>query len=400
MTPLSKQTIRDLELSGRKVLVRVDFNVPQTKDGAVSDDRRIRAALPTLNYALEHGASLVLVSHLGRPSGKPEEDAPFTMDRVAARLQEVLGRPVTKVDDTVGPAAQAACAALKPGGVVVLENVRFNKGEKKGDPQFAAALAVLADTYVNDAFGTCHRDEASMVAVPECFPPERRGIGFLVEKELQILDTLLGRPRTPMVAVMGGAKVSDKILVIENLLPKVDQLLIGGAMTYTFLKAQGHSTGKSRVEADKLDEARHLLALAGSKLVLPQDHLVTTALDGSAPTSVVTGSDLPEGVFGVDIGPATIAHYGAIIRQAGTVVWNGPMGKFEDEPFRKGTLAVASAMARSKAVTVVGGGETAEAVEEFGLAEKMAHVSTGGGAFLEALEGKTFNSLKVIPDKT
>ena len=304
---MPKQTIRDLDLSGRKVLVRVDFNVPQTKDGAVSDDRRIRAALPTLNYALEHGASLVLVSHLGRPSGKPEEDAPFKMDRVAARLQEVLGRPVTKVDDTVGPAAQAACAALQPGGVVVLENVRFNKGEKKGDPQFAAALAGLADAYVNDAFGTCHRDEASMVAVPECFPPERRGIGFLVEKELQILETLLGQPRTPMVAVMGGAKVSDKILVIENLLPKVDQLLIGGAMTYTFLKAQGHSTGKSRVEADKLDEARHLLELAGSKLVLPQDHLVTTALDGSAPTSVVTGSDLPEGVFGIDIGPATIA---------------------------------------------------------------------------------------------
>jgi phosphoglycerate kinase len=396
---LSKQTIRDLALGGKRVLVRVDFNVPLTKQGEVSDDRRIRAALPTLNYALEHGASLVLVSHLGRPTGKPEEDAPFRMDRVAARLQEVLGRPVKKVGDTVGPEAQAACAALQPGGVVVLENVRFNPGEKKGDRQFAAQLAGLADMYVNDAFGTCHRDEASMVAVPECFPPDRRAIGFLVEKELQILDTLLGQPKKPMIAVMGGAKVSDKILVIENLLPKVDNLLIGGAMTYTFLKAQGHSTGKSRVEEDKLDEARRLLALAGPKLVLPEDHLVATALDPAAETKVVAGSDIPEGWLGLDIGPAAAAAYGERIKQAGTVVWNGPMGKFEDAPFRNGTLKVAEAMAQSPAVTVVGGGETAESVEEFGFADKMSHVSTGGGAFLECLEGKVFNSLKVIPDR-
>lgn len=396
---LPKQTIRDLDLSGKKVLVRVDFNVPLTKDGEVSDDRRIKAALPTLNYALEHGASLVLVSHLGRPSGKPEEDAPFRLDRVAARLQERLGRPVKKVDDTVGPEAQAAAAALKPGDVLVLENVRFNPGEKKGDPKFAAALAGLADAYVNDAFGTCHRDEASMVAVPECFPPERRAIGFLVEKELQILDTLLGQPKAPMVALMGGAKVSDKILVIENLLPKVEQLLIGGAMTYTFLKAQGHPTGKSRVEADKLDEARRLLELAGAKLVLPKDHLVATSLEPSAETKVVAGTEIPDGWLGLDIGPETAAAYGAIIRNAGTVIWNGPMGKFEDEPYRQGTLKIAEAMADSSAVTVVGGGETAEAVEEFGFAEKMSHVSTGGGAFLECLEGKTFNSLKVIPDR-
>jgi phosphoglycerate kinase len=396
---LPKQTIRDLDLNGRKVLVRVDFNVPLTREGEVSDDRRIRAALPTLNYALEHGAALILVSHLGRPTGKPEEDAPFRMDRVAARLQQVLGRPVTKVNDTVGPEARAACAALGPGGVVVLENVRFNKGEKKGDPAFAAQLAGLADAYVNDAFGTCHRDEASMVAVPEALPPDRRAIGFLVEKELQILETLVGRPKPPMIAVMGGAKVSDKILVIENLLPKVERLLIGGAMTYTFLKAQGHATGKSRVEADKLDEARHLLDLAGPKLVLPQDHLITKSLDPTSETRVVIGSDLPDDWIGIDIGPATIATYGQIIRSAGTVVWNGPMGKFEDEPFRKGTLEVARALAESSAVTVVGGGETAEAVEEFGFADQVAHVSTGGGAFLEYLEGKSFNSLKVIPDK-
>ncbi|WP_435006953.1 phosphoglycerate kinase [Tundrisphaera lichenicola] len=395
---MPKQTIRELALEGRKVLVRVDFNVPQTKDGEVSDDRRIRAALPTLTFALAKGASLVLVSHLGRPTGDPAADAPFKLDRVAARLGELLGKPVQKVDETVGPQAQAAASSLKPGEILVVENVRFNKGEKKGDPEFAKQLAGLADLYVNDAFGTCHRDEASMVAVPSQFPPESRGIGFLVEKELQILDTLLKHPKPPMIAVMGGAKVSDKIGVIENLLPRVDKLLIGGAMTYTFLKAQGHSTGKSRVEADKLEEARKLLALAGEKLVLPIDHLMTESLDPTSKTWVVGGSDLPEAGIGIDIGPATIKLYGDLIESAGTVIWNGPMGKFEDEPFRQGTLGVARAMAASSGVTVVGGGETAEAVEQFGFADKVNHVSTGGGAFLECLEGKSFNSLGVIPD--
>ena len=396
---MAKQTIRDLDLNGKKVFVRVDFNVPQTKDGGVSDDRRIRAALPTLNDALARGAALVLVSHLGRPTGDPAADATFRLDEVAAKLQELIGRPVLKVNDTVGPEAVAAAAALKPGEILVLENVRFNKGEKKGDIAFAKQLAGLADAYVNDAFGTSHRDEASMVAVAECFPAENRAIGFLVEKELQILDTLLGEPKRPMVAVMGGAKVSDKILVIESLLKKVDSLLIGGAMTYTFLKAQGHEIGKSRCEADKLDEARRLLALAGAKIVLPVDHLVATSPDASAETKIVDGSDLPEGWFGMDIGPKTVALYAETIRNAGTVVWNGPMGKFEDEPFRKGTRGVAEALAASKAVTVVGGGETAEAVEQFGFADEVSHVSTGGGAFLECLEGKKFNSLKVIPDK-
>ena len=395
---MAKQTIRDLALAGRKVLVRVDFNVPQTKDGEVSDDRRIRAALPTLNYALQQGASLILVSHLGRPTGDPVNDSPFQLDRVAARLSELIGKPVQKVDDTVGPRAKAAAEALQPGEILVLENVRFNKGEKKGDAAFAAQLAGLADAYVNDAFGTCHRDEASMVAVPEQFPPEARGIGFLVEKELQILDTLLKHPKPPMVAVMGGSKVSDKIGVIENLLPKIEHLLIGGAMTYTFLKAQGHSTGKSRVEADKLDEARKLLELAGSKLVLPVDHLMAESLDPSSRTWVVEGSDLPDDGIGLDIGPKTVVLYGDILKKAGTVIWNGPMGKFEDEPFRKGTLGVAKALAASPGVTCIGGGETAEAVEQFGFAEKVSHVSTGGGAFLECLEGKSFNSLRVIPD--
>jgi phosphoglycerate kinase len=397
---LAKQTIKDLDFQGKKALVRVDFNVPQTRDGEVSDDRRIRSALPTLTYILEKGGSLVLVSHLGRPKGDPEADAPFKMDKVAARLQELIGRPVQKADDTVGPDARAKCSALQPGGVVVLENVRFNKGEKKGDPEFAKQLASLADCYVNDAFGTCHRDEASMVAVPEQFPEDRRAIGMLVGKELEILDTLLGKPKPPMVAVMGGAKVSDKIGVIESLLKKVDKLLIGGAMTYTFLKAQGHSIGKSRCEEDRLDVARKLLELGGEKIVLPQDHLITDSLDpAEAKTSVVEGPDLPEGAIGIDIGPKTAEAYAEIVRNAGTVVWNGPMGKFEDEPFRKGTLAVAEAMASSSAVTAVGGGETAEAVEQFGFADKVSHVSTGGGAFLESLEGKAFNSLRVIPEK-
>jgi phosphoglycerate kinase len=396
---LPKQTIRDLALKGRKVLVRVDFNVPQTKDGAVSDDRRIKAALPTLKHALDRGAALILVSHLGRPTGDPANDAPFKLDKVAARLGELIGKPVKKADDTVGPSAKGLAAALQPGEILVLENVRFNKGEKKGDPAFAAELAGLADAYVNDAFGTCHRDEASMVAVPEQFKPEDRALGFLVEKELQILDTLLGEAKRPLISVMGGAKVSDKILIIQNLLPKIDKLLVGGAMTYTFLKAQGHQTGKSRVEADRLDEARRLLELAGPKLVLPVDHLVADGIDATAKTQVVKGSDIPDGLFGLDIGPETIKLYSDIITSAGTVVWNGPMGKFEDEPFRAGTRGIAEAMAASQAVTVVGGGETAEAVEQFGHADKVSHVSTGGGAFLESLEGKSFNSLKVIPDR-
>jgi phosphoglycerate kinase len=321
------------------------------------------------------------------------------MDKVAARLAQLIGRPVKKTDDTVGPDAQAASKALLPGGIVLLENVRFNKGEKKGDVTFAKQLASLADAYVNDAFGTCHRDEASMVAVPEQYPPDHRAIGFLVQKELQILDTLLSHPKSPYLAVMGGAKVSDKILVIENLLKKVDKLLVGGAMTYTFLKAQGHSVGQSKVEADKLDVAKHVLDLAGTKLVLPVDHLIASKPDAGAETKVVDGPTIPEGWFGMDIGPKTIDMYSEIIKSAGTVVWNGPMGKFEVEAFAKGTQAVAHAMAVSSAVTAVGGGESAEAVEKFGLAEKVSHVSTGGGAFLESLEGKSFNSLKVIPER-
>jgi phosphoglycerate kinase len=399
-----KQTIRDLDLKGKKVLVRVDFNVPQ-KDGVISNDRRIRAALPTLKAILDQGASLILISHLGRPDGTAEGNAPFKLDAVGKRLSKLISRPVKKVSDTIGPEAQAAAAALKPGEILLLENVRFDKREQKsatgkvGDPAYAAEIAKLGDVYVNDAFGTCHRDDASMKALPEQFPPDRRALGFLVEKEVNILENLLGRPKRPMVAIMGGAKVSDKILLIEALLKQVDKLLIGGAMSYTFLKAQGHKIGNSRCEADRLDEAKRLLDLGKGKIVLPQDHLVAKALDATADTKVVEGSDLPDGWIGVDIGPTTAATYRDIVEKAATVVWNGPVGKFEDEPFRQGTIAVAEAMAKSPGVTVVGGGETAEAVEQFGLQDKMTHVSTGGGAFLESLEGKVFNSLKAIPDR-
>jgi phosphoglycerate kinase len=396
---MAKQTLREIDVTGRKVLVRVDFNVPQAPDGSVADDRRIKSALPTLTTILHRGGSLILVSHLGRPTGDPAADAPFRLDKVAARLEELIGLPVSKVDDTVGPAAQAACANLRPGGIVVLENVRFNKGEKKGDPAFANQMAALADCYVNDAFGTCHRDEASMVAVPEQFAPDRRAIGFLVEKELRILETLLGSPQHPFVAVMGGAKVSDKINVIENLIKKVDRLLIGGAMTYTFMKAKGQAVGRSKIEADKLDLANQVLQLAGDKLVLPKDHLVASQPEAGAETKVAAGAEIPDDWFGMDIGPATIAEYSTIIQHAGTVVWNGPMGKFEVDAFAAGTKAIAQALASSSAVTAVGGGESAEAIEKFGLADRVSHVSTGGGAFLEALEGKSFNSLKVIPDK-
>lgn len=395
---MSKRTVRDLDVRGKKVLVRVDFNVPLGPDGSVSDDRRIVASLPTLRHILDHGGAVIAVSHLGRPKGDPKKDAAFRMDRVAARLKEKLGSvDVLKADDVVGAGAQALARKLAPGQVLVLENVRFHSGEKDGDVEFAHQLRSLADAYVNDAFGTCHRRDASMVAVPQAVPVDQRAVGFLIEKELQILEQLLEKPGRPMIAVMGGAKVSDKIGFIEAILKRVDKLLVGGAITYTFRKALGQSVGKSLVEHDKLDLAKRLLDLAGDRLVLPADHLVADTLEPGATTKVVE-KDIPDGWLGVDIGPKTIELYSTLIRGAKTVLWNGPMGKFEDEPFQRGTKAIAEAMANSHAVTVVGGGESAEAVEHFGLASRMTHVSTGGGAFLEFIEGKPFAALDVIPE--
>lgn len=396
---MAKKTIRDLDVKGKKVLIRVDFNVPQEADGSVADDRRIRSALPTIQDALQRGAAVILMSHLGRPKGDPIKDQKYRLDPVAARLDALLGGAieVTKSDEVVGPATSNLAANLQPGQVLVLENLRFDPREQKGDEAFGKQLRDLADIYVNDAFGTCHRADASMYAVPKQFPVGSRVVGFLVEKELKVLNDLLGNPGKPMVAVMGGAKVSDKIDFIEALLGRVDQLLVGGAMTYTFRKALGQSVGNSLVEADKLDLAKRLLDKAGGKLILPVDHLIADKPDATA--TVQVADDIPNGCFGMDIGPKTIAKYSDIIRSAATVLWNGPMGKFEDAPFQAGTKAVAAAMAECKGVTVVGGGESAEAVEKFGFASKLTHVSTGGGAFLEYVEGKPFASLSVIDEK-
>jgi phosphoglycerate kinase len=396
---MAKKTLADLpNLRGKRVLIRVDFNVPLDAAGNVTNDRRIRAALPTIRAVLDAGASAIVMSHLGRPKGDPTKDGVFAMDRVANRLAELLGRPVRKVNQVVGPEVTEAVKALKPGDVLVLENLRFHPGEQAGDADFARQLASLADVYVNDAFGTCHRKDASMYAVPAAMKDRPRVVGRLVAKELEVLDRLLSDPPRPLLGILGGAKVSDKIGFIKSLLGRVDRVLIGGAMSYTFLKSQGRGVGNSKVEGDKLEVARDLLARGQGKIVLPVDHLVVQKLEEPGTARVVEG-DIPDGWVGVDIGPKTVARYTEEIGRAGTVVWNGPMGLFEEEPYSKGTRAVAEAMAASKAVTIVGGGETAEAVEDMGLADKMTHVSTGGGAFLEYVEGTPFAALAQVEDK-
>jgi phosphoglycerate kinase len=396
---MGKKTVADLgSLAGKRVLIRVDFNVPLDEQGNVTNDRRIRAALSTIRSVLDAGGAAIVMSHLGRPKGDNQKDAPFRMDRVAKRLEELLGKPVRKVSEVVGPTASAAAKELNPGEVLVLENLRFHPGEQKGDSSFAGQIAKMGDVYVNDAFGTCHRSDASMVAVPAAMAGKPRVVGHLVAKELDILDRLLSAPPRPVVSILGGGKVSDKIGFIKALLARVDKVLIGGAMSYTFMKAQGKNIGGSRVEADKLDVARELLALGKDKISLPVDHLIVDKVDNFASARVVEG-DIPDGWIGVDIGPKTIALYCAEVVRAATVVWNGPLGKFEDEPFSMGTRAIAEALAASKGVTIVGGGETAEAVEEFGLADKLTHVSTGGGAFLEYIEGTPFAALAEIDDR-
>jgi phosphoglycerate kinase len=393
-----KKTIRDIPLQGRKVLIRADFNVPLTEKGRISNDRRVRATMPTIRLALDSGAAVILMSHLGRPTGDSKKDAKLQMDVVAARLADLLHRPVRKADQVVGPDVTRVAKSLKPGEVFVLENLRFHPGEKSNDESLAGELSALADVYVNDAFGSCHNLDASIAALPKKFPECHRVIGLLVERELQVLDGLLQNPKQPMIALLGGAKVSDKIQLIQSLLPRVQRLLIAGAMAYTFMAAAGRGVGRSRVEKESLDIARTLAKQAGDKLHLPVDHVVADRPEASAQVKVVS-AELPPDWFGMDIGPATIAAYESAIAQAATVVWNGPVGKFEDEPFRRGTRAIAEAMARSQAVTVVGGGETAEAVEKFGLQNRMTHVSTGGGAFLAYLGGEQFESLQAIDDR-
>jgi phosphoglycerate kinase len=400
---MAKKTLADLpDLGGKRVLVRVDFNVPlDKKTGAISNDRRIRAALPTVKQLLDAGAAVIAMSHLGRPSGDPAKDAHLKMDRVAMRFSELLGRPVKKAADVVvGPPVAAAAQALKPGDVLLLENLRFDPREQKDDPEFAAQVAALGDAYVNDAFGTCHNDhDASMVAVPAAMKAQGkpRAVGLLVAKELEVIDSLMSHPKRPLVGVMGGAKVSDKINFVTALLAKVDQLLIGGKLAYAFLKASGTDVGGCQVAPEELVTAQKLLPQVRTKITLPVDSVVVKP-DDLSQTRIVEGA-IPAGHVGVDIGPKALALYREKIKQAGTVIWNGPVGWFEQPAFSQGTRGIAEALASSKAVTVVGGGETAEAVEQLGLDTKITHVSTGGGAFLAYVEGKKFASLAQIDDR-
>ena len=395
-----KKSIRDVSFAGKKVLLRVDFNVPQDKTThAVTNDKRIRAALPTIQYLLDDGAALIVCSHLGKPKGDPDPKTNLTLAPVAKRFEELLGKPVIFAEDTIGPDAKAKAAALKPGEVLLLENTRFDPREEKNDPEFTKELASLAEVYVSDAFGAVHRAHASTAGVAAFLPAY---CGFLVEKELSALGGAMEDPKRPLVAVLGGAKISDKLAVIENLLEKADTLIIGGGMAFTFLKAKGLEVGDSLLDAEKIDYCRDMLAKAeakGKKLLLPVDVVVADKFDAEANTQVVAADAIPAGWQGLDIGPETQKLYADVVKNAGTVIWNGPMGVFEFAKFAKGTEAVAAAMAECPGVTVVGGGDSASAIEKMGYSDKVTHVSTGGGASLEFLEGKELPGVACLLDK-
>jgi phosphoglycerate kinase len=388
-----KKTVRDVDVEGRRVLMRVDFNVPLA-DGRVADDTRIRAVLPTIEYLREHGAKVILMSHLGRPKGKVVDE--LRLDPVADRLAELLNRPVVKLDDCVGPEVEAVVAEMQPGDVIVLENTRFYPEEKSNDPTFARKLASLADIFVNDAFGAAHRAHASVVGVAEHLPAVA---GFLMEKELTFLGQALTAPEHPFVAILGGAKISDKIGVMDNLLTKVDGLLIGGGMANTFLKAQGHEIGQSLVEDDSLDVARETLERAGERLALPVDVVVADRFDAEADSKVVPVDQVPEDWRILDIGPKTVELFRQKLAGAKTVVWNGPMGVFEFPRFAVGTEALARFLADLEATTIIGGGDVVAAVRQAGVVDKIAHISTGGGASLEFLEGKPLPGIIALEDK-
>lgn len=407
----AKLRLDDLDVKGKRVLMRVDFNVPQNKDGSVRDDTRIQAALKSINYVREKGGKLILMSHLGRPENPKkaktdeekakiiEENKKYRMDFVAARLRELIGGNVKKLDALVGPDVEAAVNAMQPGDVIVLENTRFHPGETKNDPELSRELAKLGDVYVSDAFGSVHRAHASTEGVARLM--SRCAAGFLVAKEMEFFGRVLDNPARPLVAVLGGAKVSDKIKVIENLLSLVDTLVIGGAMAYTFLKAQGQEIGDSLLDTEGIEVAKNALAKGQAKsvaLLLPEDHIVADAFSADARTKVV--EKIEPGWRGMDIGPKTTGRFCEVIKRAKTVVWNGPVGVFEMEKFAKGTRAIAEALASSpNIISVIGGGDTAAAVTQLGIENRMSHVSTGGGASLEMLEGIELPGLAVLHDK-
>jgi phosphoglycerate kinase len=394
---MAKKTVRDIDVSGQRVLVRVDFNVPLDDAGEVSDDTRIRAALPTLRYLLDQGASLVIMSHLGRPKGKVVESMRLTP--VAARLQDLLGVEVRKMDSVTGEEVERACSDLEPGQVILLENLRFDPGEESNDPEFASALARLGDIYVDDAFGAAHRAHASVTGVAEMLPAVA---GFLMEREVDVLQGLLGDPARPFIAALGGSKISDKLKVLGNFQELVDTLLIGGGMCFTIFKAQGMEIGSSLCENDLLGEVGEVMAAAEQKrarIMLPEDLVVASAFEEDAESRVVNAAEIPDGWMGLDIGPRTIAAYVRAIAGAKTIFWNGPMGVFEWPRFEEGTRAVAEAIAGSDAVKVAGGGDTVAAIEKYGLENGFDHISTGGGASMELLEGKTLPGVAVLQEK-
>ena len=419
----NKKTVKDIDVKGKKVLLRCDFNVPQDKTtGAITDDKRIVAALPTIRYLLEEGAAVIACSHLGKPNAtfdsfvkkqteKGKDPATLTEEAwkkslaklslapVAKRLSELLGREVIMAFDVVGPDAQAKAAALQPGQILLLENTRFEKGETKNDPALAKAMASMAEVYVSDAFGAVHRAHASTAGVADYLPAVS---GFLIQKELEIIGGALANPKRPLVAILGGSKVSSKIGVINNLLEIADTIIIGGGMTYTFLKAQGGSVGKSLLEADWLDYCNDMMKKAkdkGVKLLLPEDTVCAKEFSAEAEPITVDSMNIPDDCMGMDIGPKAIAAYSEAVKDAGTVIWNGPMGVFEFPAFAAGTKAVAEALSKSSAITIIGGGDSAAAVQQLGYADKMTHISTGGGASLEFMEGKELPGVACLLDK-
>jgi len=394
---MAKKSVRDIAVAGKRVLVRVDFNAPSDYNGEVADDTRLKASLPTICYLIEKKALVILVSHLGRPKGKIDDR--YRLDPVARRLEELLGKPVRKVNDCVGKEPREAIAGMQPSDVLLLENVRFYPEEEKNEARFARRLAELADVFVNDAFGTAHRAHASTEGVAHFLPAVA---GFLMEKELSVLGKVLTAPERPFTVILGGAKVSDKIGVIDNLLEKVDALLIGGGMANTFLKALGYEMGKSLLEEDKVELAGQLMAKIkdkGVRFLLPEDLVVTLAPDPGVQQKIVSAREVPVEWMALDIGPQTSKVFGEVVKEAKTVIWNGPMGVFEMTSFAVGTFALARALAESGATTVVGGGDTASAVEKAGIADKMSHISTGGGASLEFLEGKELPGVAALLDR-